>query len=72
MDIKDKEKMRVVIEIADALSNQGLVEESVSVLQESLGFARGITNKVDKCRALQFIAVGLSKRGLVEESVSVL
>ena len=37
MDIKDYDKMRVVIEIADALSNQGLVEESVSVLQESLG-----------------------------------
>jgi hypothetical protein len=58
--------------IAVELSKQGQVEESASVMQESLAIARGISNDYWKSSALKDIAVELFKQGQMEESESLL
>jgi hypothetical protein len=47
------------------------VEESASVMQESLAIARGISDDRWKSRALKAIAVERSKQGQVEESLAI-
>jgi hypothetical protein len=60
------------VDIAVELSKQGQVEESASLMQESLAIARGISYEREKSFALKDIAVELSKQGQVEESASVM
>jgi tetratricopeptide (TPR) repeat protein len=67
----DRAKSSALKEIAVELSKQGQVEESASVMQESLAIARGISYDWDKSYALKDIAVELSKQGQVEESLAI-
>jgi hypothetical protein len=55
--------------VALALNQQGHLEESASVMQESRAFAQGIKDDYYKSGVLKEIAVSLSKLGQVQESL---
>ena len=68
---RDWHKSSALKDIAVALFEQGQVEESVSVMNESLAIAQIISNDYWKIRSLNEIAVGMSKQGQMVESICV-
>jgi hypothetical protein len=66
-------KIRILLDISTEMSKQGQVEKSVSVVQEMLFIARGISDDNDeKSSALQNVARALSKQSQMDESLAIL